>query len=1021
LGKIPEIIDNRNYFLKEALNQNIKHSKVLKIAAGYFYLGGFDLIKDNIPEDCKIKIIIGDESDLTTVGEIEKGYLNRKEVTIKLLNRDLLNLSEEEIGRLAELSELIQSGNIDIRIYVKDKFHSKAYIFHRIIEDEEQDSAIVGSSNFSNNGLGKGEISNTELNIYITQGSMVSGVEKWFDNVWDESEEFKQALMKIIDKNVKIERLDITPYHIILKTLNTYFDSIKSLEKLEEDDLKGLMEFQKYAVTKAIDILSVYNGVIISDSVGLGKTYIAKGLFRYYSKLGSNILIICPAGLKDMWSRETVEIRDKIKIVTQETVGRNGFKDYIVKENIILIDEAHNFRNEYSNRFKELINIAEGKKIIELTATPINNSIIDLYNLISIFTRDHEFKDNLGILSIKDSFLNYKNKKNDVENILDEILIRRSRNFIRKKYKNNRYSSFKMKFPKRHLKQINYEITEVYGKVLFNYISNLIQNLHLPIISKVKLTIEQNNFTKALIRTMFLKRFESSIEAFIISIEKQVKYYKELLKSMEQGYLLCKKSFMEDLQNGCIQYDVLDKIKFDEFEGDIEILTQNICGDLNNLEELLKKVKKLRLHGDAKLDILKKYLSEDLSGKKILIFTQFKDTARYIYRHLEDVNLKIEEMDGAKFNNKQKDNIIQKFAPKANKASIKPEDEIDILIATDVISEGQNLQDCNIIINYDLTWNPVKLIQREGRIDRINTEFDDIYIYNFMPDSKLDEILNLMCKLTEKIKRINDVVGNESKIISEDEILKEKIFNDRDIENIKRINEEDAFVMEKIEEQNEEIINSKEGMLEDYLNFIYNIDNNSRVAEDLENGIYTIRKSQDYKGVYMYYKIDFKNYLLFYDMNTNSIINDKNTVYNIISQGNFLKSKPIKRKFDFNIEEILNEGKEYVRYNIKSLVQKQETNSNIERIQKKVGKRISNIIISNELNLSEGEIELLKKINVPLHKGILQRLKNINIDKSDRDLVVELLNIFMVVEDKKWDNVELLRENILLVCYEIFV
>lgn len=241
------------------------------------------------------------------------------------------------------------------------------------------------------------------------------------------------------------------------------------------------------------------------------------------------------------------------------------------------------------------------------------------------------------------------------------------------------------------------------------------------------------------------------------------------------------------------------------------------------------------------------------------------------------------------------------------------------------------------------------------------------------------------------------------------------------MEYLKKINEEDASVIEKIEEENEEIINSKEGILEDYLNFIYNVDNNSSVAEDLENGIYTIRKSQDYKGVYMYYKIDFKSYLLFYDMNTNSIINDKNTVYNIISQGNFLKSNPIRRKFDFNIEEILNIGKEYVRNDIKSLVQKQETNSNIERIQKKVGKRISNIIINNEVTLSEGEIQLLKKINVPMHKGILQRLKNINMDKSDTDLIVELLDIFMVVEDKNWDNVELLRENILLVCYEIFV
>ena len=181
---------------------------------------------------------------------------------------------------------------------------------------------------------------------------------------------------------------------------------------------------------------------------------------------------------------------------------------------------------------------------------------------------------------------------------------------------------------------------------------------------------------------------------------------------------------------------------------------------------------------DNKIKTLINILNTEIRNKKILIFTQYKDTARYIYKvlkdNIEDVN--IEEIDGSKKQDKQ--DIIQRFAPKANDFKIDDNKEIDILISTDILSEGQNLQDSNIIINYDLPWNPVRIIQREGRIDRITTEHDYIYLYNFMPDKDLDKLLNLVDKIKNKIKNINSTIGNESKIISEDEQITDKVFND---------------------------------------------------------------------------------------------------------------------------------------------------------------------------------------------------------------------------------------------------
>ncbi|HGO9421507.1 helicase-related protein [Bacillus cereus] len=1034
MSEIPEIIDNRHVLLKDTINQLIRHATEVEIATGYFYLNGFNLIKEHIGPNCIIKILIGNETDAITVNELSMGYDLKKKAVMNSMESDLNYLNDEQTQQVNDLAELIKEGKINVRIYVKEKFHSKAYIFDVSYNNGEikENYAIVGSSNFSKRGLGDkdNDKTNTELNALLRQPSAVKEVKKWYSEVWEEAEDFNEDLLKIIENNLNIERLTYSPFDILIKTLFEYLKDDSLFEEVKSLNLDDLTKFQAFAVKKAIQILSKYNGVIIADSVGLGKTYVAKGLLRYFSQFGKNILIICPSSLKPMWESEAANSPTLIKIITQESIGRDGISTEVA-DNIdtIIIDEAHNFRNETANRHRELVKITMGKKVIQLTATPVNNSIFDLYNILTLFLKDDDFKNKYGIAKLRDIFNYYEEKKDEVSNILNEIMIRRSRTFIKSKYGDSDNKLFikgnELKFPKRNLKKIGYSISELYGENIFVEISTIIEKLNLPIISEESLTEQQEVYNKALVKTMFLKRFESSVEAFRISIYKQIRFCEILLSSIEKGYLVTKKDVMEDIESDSFDIiDSIEKIDIEQFEGSIELLKRQILDDLESFKRIVDLIKDINDEADVKLQELL-YQIKNLKNKKVLIFTQFKDTARYLYKHVIDNNFGVvAEIDSKNNKNNRKEKIVAQFSPKANPDHYDPEKpEIDILISTDILSEGQNLQDCNIIINYDLTWNPVRIIQREGRIDRITTSHDKIYIYNFIPDDKLDEILKLTKRLAEKITYINETIGNESRIISNDEILIDKVFNEKDQARIKRLNEEDQSLLDELERERDDIIPSEEYIYEDYKDIIFSNKNNQLYASQLPDKIYSIRKLENYQGLYMYYKLGKESYWLFYDVNTKKIKTSKAEIYQLIAQGNYLNSKPIKRHISFNVDEILELGKKYVENQVANIIQVQMTSAELDKVQKDIAERLEKIFSKTKYRsrITREQRMIRKKLKNPLHKGTISKLKTIDLKLPDDELVNkidEMLEYINVEEKLEYKNDP---RDIKLICYEVFV
>ncbi|WML49159.1 helicase-related protein [Neobacillus sp. PS3-34] len=1038
MPEIPEIIDNRNTLLKDTINNLIKYANKVEIASGYFYLNGFNLIKENINQDCQINIIIGNETNSFTAHEISKGYELKKGFILSSMEKDISYLDEDQKHRVYELSELIRDGKINFKIYVKDKFHSKAYIFdvsfNGIIN---QQYAIVGSSNFSMSGLGDidSRVINTELNAVLHQPSAIKEVKKWFSEIWEESEDFNEQLLSIIDNNIEVEKLNYSPFDILLKTLFEYLKEDKIFEEIQALKLDDLTEFQAFAVKKAIQILEKYKGVIIADSVGLGKTYVAKGLLRYFTMQELKTLIICPASLRSMWEYQAEELNINIELITQESIGRYGiYEEKLQNVDIIIIDEAHNFRNEAANRHKELIKVTMGKKVIQLTATPVNNSIFDLYNILTLFLKDDDFKNKYGIVKLRDIFNNYEDKKDDVANILNEVMIRRSRTFIRKKYGNKEkkllVNDKEIKFPSRHLKKISYSISDLYGENIFNEIASIIENLHLPIISEDSLTEGQQFYNKALVKTMLLKRFESSVEAFRYSILKQIRYCDLLLSSIKEGYLITKKEVMEDLDSDSFDIsDFVTKIKITDYQGDIEGLIEQVKIDKVNLSNIISLIADIDYEKDVKLQTLINHIRlnhRKNKNNKLLIFTQFKDTARYIYKHILDNNFGIvSEIDSKNNQNNRKEKVVAQFAPNSNPDFFNPDKpEIDILISTDILSEGQNLQDCNTIINYDLTWNPVRIIQREGRIDRITTNHDNIYIFNFIPDDKLDSILRLTKRLAEKIKYINETIGNESRIISDDEILIDKVFNEKDYDQIQKVNDEDQTLLDELEEQRDNIIPSEEYIYEDYKELLYNNETNMEYVSRLPDGIYSIRKSETNKGVFMYYKVASESYWLFYEINNNELKTSKAEIYKLISTGNYLDSKPIKRTINFNVDVILELGKKYVTDQLNNIAQVQVTSSEIDKVQKDIAERLEKIFAKTKFRsrITIEQRKIRKKLKRPLHKGTISKLRTIDFSSlSDEELVNKLDEILEYI-DLEESNVNINDDyEVRLISYEIFI
>ena len=829
------ILDNRNgRVLQTVFEEYCGDTRELKIAVGYFYVSGFDLVKNHLKDIPKILLVIGTETDVPTEKEITLGYIEKE------LQDDINTIDDPaKIVALDELHQYIQSGRIEVRVYTKSKFHAKAYIFKR--EAKDSDVAVTGSSNFTRHGLGGEAGSNTELNSRHTEQATVDELDSWFANIWDESEPYQQGMLRLIENSPPFIGIRENDPYLVSPTELFKAIFLEHVGQIRPKPENILTTFQQVGVHNAHQKIQKYNGCMICDSVGLGKTFVGLELIRDAQRQGSSVLLIIPAHIKSNWESEiarnfpSIDLDESnLKIITISELGRYDLRAgheqlerLRAAYSFVVIDEAHRLRTRGTFDDTERAYIGNktyanlqflqkpDTKFVLLTATPINNSVSDAKNQLEIFTSPNvvqnydtsidvncfddyrQSNDSIKNLQqveretgedksheIKDERIRQQGSLADIKKILEEVMILRTRTTVLKEYPDAKIAGHKImtEMPRIHAEKYT---TGMEYSNLYNDVGRVISDLQLPHITMINPGSRGQNIS-GLYRIHLFKRLESSIYALAQSLNN--------LKVKEEAFMTNINTL--GLEGAILRLrEVHDRAFLDELEhvpetaatrsdrivADENELVDAIKSDLSMIDLLVSsRIDPLRQSErsfvDPKLDNLKSVLTQH--DDKVIIFCQYADTAVYLYDHIQlleaangrSVDCVVgdpQRKAGSALDTSEK---IGRFAPRANHWNVKPADEIDILITTDKLAEGVNLQDSSRIVNYDLPWNPMRIVQRIGRVDRIGSKSRTI-VHNMLPDAGLDRFLGLLEKVSLKIHNITDIIGKEAQILSDDEVV----------------------------------------------------------------------------------------------------------------------------------------------------------------------------------------------------------------------------------------------------------
>ena len=859
------IVDNSDekWKVAEYLREWCELSRAMDIATGYFEIGALLSLDGQWQEMEQIRLLMGDEVSKRTRQAFETA-LNFIDVKLdESIERE--KETNDFLHGVPAIVHALQIGQIIARVYREHKFHAKAYITHSKFEVMGS-TALVGSSNFTYPGLHD----NIELNVRIRND--VEELQAWFESYWDEAEDVTPDLLRVIERHIR----EYSPFEVYAKALYEFFKGHEMTagewEKTESVIYPILDAYQKEGYHSLMKIANHYRGALLCDSVGLGKTFIGLMVIERLLFERKRVALIVPkSARKPVWESKIKKylpgltgVYSNMAIFNHTDLLRGDEWQEKMQEvadlaDAVIIDEAHHFRNQASQSYKKLYSMLEGKQVFLLTATPVNNSLLDLQHEIELFSRripTYFSSAPLGIHTLTGHFRTMENalktlvgenngevqiSNAEAEQILSKdelfraLVVQRSRAYARQSQHQD--SKDNVVFPVRNPPAVvDFSLLKTYGRLL-DVLERAFQKdkplLALAMYNPLGYPQGEDNHIDpmekgrqaqivGLIRTLLLKRFESSARAFEESCE--VLLLKLLAFVSDNTQTAAEKRRLERWlgQNA----EILERIRTEhstgedeaqeeddtptEFEESVESLPRSKYRveemldetylDMDQILTFLRELEKFKPENDDKLQALIRLLKEDplLCKNKVLIFTEYKYTARYLEKELKKAGIgPLDEVDGSK--NSRVDTITL-FAPYYNDSS-SPEltaqgkTETRVLISTDVLSEGLNLQDATLMINYDLHWNPVRLMQRIGRVDRrLDLRVEDamladhpnwadqrgkINFWNFLPPKELDRLLALYERVAHKTLRISKTFGIEGKQLlrPEDDFQALKNFN----------------------------------------------------------------------------------------------------------------------------------------------------------------------------------------------------------------------------------------------------
>ncbi|TMS41017.1 MAG: helicase [Methanobacterium sp.] len=808
--------------LVDRFNDLIRDTQFFDCLVGYFYSTGFHSLYKSLENTERIRILIGISTDPETFRLIKKAQqtlnLSYKETKEHFSDKIVNEMDDSEDNYKVEegirkFLEWLQNGKLEIRVYPVEKIHAKLYIMSFKEGHIDKGRVITGSSNFTRAGFKD----NLEFNVELKNRSDYEFSREKFNLLWDLGVDVSEEYVTTVSNKTWLNET-ITPYELYLKFLYEYLKEQINIdkEKIQRSYLPdGFMElqYQMDAVKDAKMKLDEYNGVFISDVVGLGKTYICALLAQ---QLKGRTLVIAPPILINRdnpgsWPNvfgdfgvrgPEFESRGKLEHLLERGVD---------KYQNIIIDEAHDFRNEATLGYEKLSRICKGKKVILVSATPMNNTPRDILSQIKLFQKAHKstlphpevrdlenyfnkLENRLKPLDRKKNREEYikivqENADNVREKILKYIMVRRTRSSINKYYGKD-LEKQGLKFPKvDDPKQLYYNFDEelnlIFNKTLELITTGFIYARYTPLLYlKRKLNPleigSQRNMGKFM-KILLLKRLESSFHAFKQSVKRFIYSYENFIGHYRKGQIYVSKKYTNKIFD-LLENDDLETVEKMISEGKAvpyqsSDFDSQIIKDLEHDLKLLKEIHQMwkGIEQDPKLDKFIEVLRNDknLRRNRLLVFTESKETAFYLEKKLNPLfNDKVLAFSG---DSPESDRlkIIKNFD--ANERN--PQNDYHILISTDVLSQGVNLHRSNVVINYDIPWNPTRMMQRVGRVQRVDTKFDEIFIYNFFPAGQINENISLQEAAESKIAGFIEMLGNDSKLLTDEEIKTHELFN----------------------------------------------------------------------------------------------------------------------------------------------------------------------------------------------------------------------------------------------------
>ena len=804
----------------------------VRIATAFFSPSGFVQIADALSRVPEVRLLLGadrpvdEPASRRALGEPAEaferrrlgGRLRRMDDGLRR-ERDRLPYTRTSATALRTLIAALRGGNMDVRRYERAFLHAKAYTLTSAGDAfGAPEGVIAGSANLTAAGLSD----NLELDLGRYDRPIVERARAWFDELWEQAEPYDLA--DVFEVVFRLRR----PWGIFIHVLWRLYGKEVADDEVVDDNLP-LTSFQKHGVARALRLIRETGGCIVADEVGLGKTFVAGEILQIYRERRQRALLICPAALRDTtWKKflstyqlfveclsfeqlaSDRQLRDAQRPEARQQYLQRPLDEY----QLVIVDEAHNYRNpDAPTRAAALraLMFGRGRDLLLLTATPVNNSLWDLYHLIRFFLRQDAHLAERGILSLRGRF--EEAMREDPSSLSPDVLypvidattVKRTREFVRKHYANDTIRgpdgiARPIVFPQPRAISVRYDLDESLPG-FFDRLEAALDPDGGEAVEFARYTpdaylrgggdeeeVARARATVGLLRSGLLKRFESSAFAFRCTTEKMVREHEVFLDALDRGRVATT-AFMQELSgDDDAVFDTLLTTSSnlrDASAYDVEGLRAAVRRDRDTLRTLSDDAASITPDRDPKLAALIEALSEiaqqatreatdsvdEVQRRKVLVFSFFADTVRWVRDFLAtelegraDIAVYADRIAAVSGQDDLADvsrhEAVQGFAPVSMEAPDgQAADRYDLLISTDVLAEGVNLQQCRHVINFDVPWNPMRLVQRHGRIDRIGSPHRRVFLRTIFPVDRLDQLLNLEQRILDKLAMAAASVG----------------------------------------------------------------------------------------------------------------------------------------------------------------------------------------------------------------------------------------------------------------------